>query len=242
MSIAVDRITQKQAAQASGVVIVIDVIWAFTVAAYAFAGGARRLWLVRTVEEAYALREREPNALLAGEVGGRLIQGFDFNNSPALMAAANVRDRILIQRTGAGTQGAVKASNAKHLLLCSLTNAHATASYARKLAIESSCGITMLPTATYEHADRKNEDDVCADYLDALLLNPAQAPVVLAEGIAYLRDIGRFDEYQQDDFDLPRADVPAILAADSFSFAMVGTHQQWEGMAYVDVEHVTVSM
>ncbi|MEO8953614.1 MAG: 2-phosphosulfolactate phosphatase [Ktedonobacteraceae bacterium] len=242
MPIAVDRITQKHAAQAGGVVIVIDVIRAFTVAAYAFAGGARRLWLVRTVEEAHALQEREPNALLAGEIGGRLIHGFDFNNSPSLMAAANVRDRILIQRTGAGTQGAVKVSNAKHLLLCSLTNARATASYARKLAMESSCGITMLPTATYEHADCRNEDDVCADYLDALLLDPAQAPVVLAEGIAYLRDTDRFDEYQQDDFDLPSADVPAILATDSFSFAMVGIHQQWEGMVYVDVERVDVSI
>ncbi len=240
MRIAVNRITQRHAAQASGVVIVIDVIRAFSVAAYAFAGGARRLWLVRTVEEAHALRGREPNALLAGEIGGRLIQGFDFNNSPSLMASANVRDRILIQRTGAGTQGAVKASSAKHLLLCSLTNARATASYAWKLAMESSCSITMLPTATFEHADCKNEDDVCADYLDALLLDPAQAPVVLTEGIAYLRDTGRFDEYQQDDFDLPSADVPAILAVDNFSFAMVGTHQQWEGMTYVDVERVDV--
>jgi len=242
MPIAVNRITQRQAAQASDVVIVIDVMRAFTVAAYAFAGGVRRLWLVRMVEEAHALRKREPNALLAGEVGGRLIQGFDFNNSPSLMAAANVRDRLLIQRTGAGTQGAVKAINAKHLLLCSLTNARATASYARKLAMESTCGITMLPTATFEHADYRNEDDICADYLDALLLDPAQAPVVLAEGIAYLHGIGRFDAFKQDDFDLPSADVPAILAVDNFSFAMVGTHQQWEGMTYVDVEQVDVSM
>lgn len=102
--------------------------------------------------------------------------------------------------------------------------------------------ITILPTATYENADRRNEDDVCADYLDALLLDPAQAPDVLAEGMAYLHDIGRFDEYKQDDFDLPKADVPAILATDNFSFAMVGTHKQWEGMAYVDVERVDVSM
>lgn len=242
MPIVVNRITQTYAAEANDVVIVIDVIRAFSVAAYAFAGGARRLWLVRTVEEAFILREREPNALLAGEVGGRLIQGFDFNNSPALIAAADVRDRLVIQRTGTGTQGAVKASNAKHILLCSLTNARATASYARKLAIESNCSITLLPTATFEDADSKNEDDVCADYLGALLLTPAQAPDVLAEGIAYLLDTGRFDEYEQDYFDLPKADVPAILAADCFSFAMVGAHQQWEGTTYVDVERVDVSM
>ena len=77
------RVHLQEATQAQGVVIVIDVIRAFSVAAYALSRGARRLWLVRLVEEAFALRERESNALLAGEVGGRLIPGFDFNNSPS---------------------------------------------------------------------------------------------------------------------------------------------------------------
>lgn len=128
------RVNHMTAAQARGVFIVIDVIRAFTVAGYAFAGGAERLWLVRTVEEALALRAREPQALLAGEVQGRLINGFDMNNSPARMASATVRGRLIIQRTGAGTQGAVLASNASHLLLSSLTNARATATYAQTLA------------------------------------------------------------------------------------------------------------
>ncbi len=44
------RVYRGQAEQAEGIVIVIDVIRAFTVAAYAFAGGASGLWLVRTVE------------------------------------------------------------------------------------------------------------------------------------------------------------------------------------------------
>jgi hypothetical protein len=68
----IHHISREQAEQAEGIVVVIDVIRAFTVAAYAFAGGAQRLWLVRTVEEALALREREPGALLAGEIGGRI--------------------------------------------------------------------------------------------------------------------------------------------------------------------------
>src|SRR5579871_4406367 len=81
----------EHAHEARGVVIVIDVIRAFSVAAYAFAGGAREMLLVRTVEEAFALRERFPNALLIGEVEGRLIPVFDLNNSPAAMSAADVR-------------------------------------------------------------------------------------------------------------------------------------------------------
>ena len=41
------RVHRLEAAEARGVVIVIDVIRAFSVAAYAFAGGARAIWLVR---------------------------------------------------------------------------------------------------------------------------------------------------------------------------------------------------
>src|ERR1700686_2509811 len=99
------RIYLLRAAEARGIVIVIDVIRAFTVAAYACAGGARRLWLVRSTDEAFALRQQETWALLAGEIAGRLIPGFDLNNSPSLMAATNVQGRTIIQRTGAGTQG-----------------------------------------------------------------------------------------------------------------------------------------
>src|SRR5215467_10690648 len=94
------RINHDTAAEGRGVVVVIDVIRAFSVAAYAFAGGARELWLVRHVEEALALRDCKPLALLAGEVNGRKIAGFDFSNSPAEIAQAQVKGRLIIQRTG----------------------------------------------------------------------------------------------------------------------------------------------
>ena len=242
MAVQVNRITHLEAEQARDVVIVIDVIRAFTVAAYAFAGGVRRIWLVRTVEEAHILRERELDALLAGEIGGRLIPGFNFYNSPTLIAAADVRNRLLIQRTGAGTQGAVKARQASYLLICSLTNARATAAYARTLATANNSLITILPTATFERNEPRNEDDICAEYLEALLLNPAQAPDVLLDGIAYLHSTNRFQGFREGDFDFPVKDIPAILVADCFSFAMAGKHQQWQGITYVDVERVDIAL
>src|SRR5260370_15203182 len=111
------RVGRYEAAEARGVVIVIDVIRAFSVAAYALAGGAQALWLVRTVEEAFALRERNPGVLLIGEVGGGLIPRVDLHNSPALMTASDPRGRILVPRTGAGTQGALAlAQAAQHSL------------------------------------------------------------------------------------------------------------------------------
>lgn len=236
----IPRVGSEYATAARGVVIVIDVIRAFSVAAYAFAGGARELWLVRTVQEAFALRERAPESLLAGEVGGRLIAGFDFDNSPARMAAANVRGRLIIQRTGAGTQGAVGAGAATHLLLAALVNARATAAYARALAMRDRLPITLLPTEApiEEEGVPAFEDEVCADYLEALLRERDDAAAVLADGIARLRAGGRLSIFTRGYPDFPPEDVPAVLATDRFDFAMRGLREQWRDMTYVRAEQV----
>jgi 2-phosphosulfolactate phosphatase len=233
----IQRVHRVQAEQARGIVIVIDVIRAFSVAAYALAGGARALWLVRTVEDALALRQHEPTALLAGEVGGRLIPGFDFNNSPAWMSRANVQGRLLIQRTGAGTQGAVGAINATHLLLCSLVNARATAAYARHLATTTDGLVTLMPTERVGADDpQPMEDSLCADYLEALLTGRADAPDVLADGIERLRASGRLSIFERGFPDFPLEDVAAFLAADRFDFAMVGVRQQWNEIPYIHAQ------
>ena len=236
------RVDRTTAAQARGVVIVIDVIRAFTVAGYAFAGGAERLWLVRTVEEALALRAREPQALLAGEVQGRLISGFDINNSPVRMATAAVRGRLVIQRTGAGTQGAVLASNASHLLLSSLTNARATAIYARTLAASAEGVITLLPTGSDEDFVYGSEDTLCADYIEALLRERNNTLDILDKGIEQLHTNRRFELWEQGHVDFPFEDIAAVLDIDRFNFAMVGTHKEWQGITYVEVQRVDVDL
>jgi 2-phosphosulfolactate phosphatase len=233
------RINHDTAAEGHGVVVVIDVIRAFSVAAYAFAGGASELWLVRQVEEALTLREREPQALLAGEVNGRQIPGFDFSNSPAEMAQAQVKGRLIIQRTGAGTRGAVSAVNAKQLLVCSLVNARATAAYADRLAGESGEVISLYPTATIPDEDGlANEDDFCADYIAALLLQSPDADSVLASQIELLRQAGRFEFFMRGYPDCPAEDVPAVLDVNRFAFAMSGTRHLWRGIDYVRIRRV----
>src|SRR5512134_4014389 len=90
---------------AAGVVIVIDVIRAFTNAAYAFGRGAKEIYPVSAVEEALELRAAIPDSLVCGEVGGIPPPGFDFGNSPTQTDILDLSGRTLIQRTGAGTQG-----------------------------------------------------------------------------------------------------------------------------------------
>ena len=234
------RVDRTHAAQARGIVIVIDVIRAFSVAGYAFAGGALGLKLVRTTEEAFTLHAREPDALLAGEIDGRLIPGFDLNNSPALMAKADVRGRYIIQRTGAGTQGAVNATHAQCTLLCALTNAKATATHAQRLATAADGIITLLPTASSENDTDRNEDDICADYVEALLRGQDDAPEILAKGTTYLQEKDRFAPWTMGLSDFPFEDIAAVLAVDRFNFAMVGKQERWQEMLYVHAQRVKV--
>jgi 2-phosphosulfolactate phosphatase len=228
------RVEREEAGTARGIVVVIDVIRAFSVAAYALAGGADRLWLVQSADEALALRQTAPEALLAGEVGGRLIPGFDLNNSPARMAGADVRGRLIIQCTGAGTRGACGATEATHLLVCSLVNARATAGAVRRLAAESNEPVTLIPTYRLENRDA-GEDDLCADYLEALLTAPDDAEDRLHEALDRFRASGRLDLFREGDTDFPLEDIPAVLAVNRFDFVMPGQRRHKNGVDFVEV-------
>ncbi|HEY7419459.1 MAG TPA: 2-phosphosulfolactate phosphatase [Ktedonobacteraceae bacterium] len=235
------RTDPAHAAEARGIVIVIDVIRAFSVAGYAFAGGAQGIWLVRSADEAIALRERNMTALLIGEIGGRSIAGFDLNNSPAHMSQANVHGKQLIQRTGAGTQGAVNAINATRILLCAFTNAQATATYTHSLAQELQAPVTLLPTAGINTRIPRSEDDFCADYVEALLQQRQEAEAIPGKARAYLDSIQRFAQWQAGSYDFPIEDIDAAFATNRFTFAMEGTRQEWHSIHYVDAQRVDIS-
>lgn len=243
-ALSIARIHGREAEQARGVVVVIDVLRAFTVAAYALAGGARELLLVRTVEEALSLRANYfPDALLAGEVDGRMIPGFDLNNSPVMMQSADVRERRIIQRTGAGTQGAVNARHASRLLVASLVNARSTVTYAVQLATTNGYGqITLTPTApVFEDGERRAiEDDVCADYMEALLRGQSDAESVLARGVEQMRANERFGVFSQGLEDFPAGDVVAALAVNQFGFAMEGQRRNFGEAQAITVRRVDI--
>jgi 2-phosphosulfolactate phosphatase len=108
-------------------VVAIDVIRAFTTAAYALAGGAAEIWLAAGVEEALGRSRGLPGSLVMGEDRGRRPPGFDLSNSPAQAMRADLAGRSIVQRTSAGTQGALAAVDADRLFVASLVCATATA-------------------------------------------------------------------------------------------------------------------
>ena len=192
------------ARSATGDVVIIDVIRAFTTAAFAFAAGIEEIELVSTVDEAKA-----GPGFRMGEVGGRLIPGFDHNNSPHGLIGRRLSGRA-IQRTGSGTQGVVAASNADSIWLGSLVVASATA---RAL---SGREVTLVAMGA-PPAEPGEDDDACARYLEALLLGrtpPRDEVVAAVRGSAGAR------MHRADDPDRPLADIDCCVDIDRFDFAM----------------------
>lgn len=201
-------------ADATGIVVVIDVLRAFSTAAYAFAAGATEILLVSTVDEALALRNRQPGSLAMGEVGGLPVPGFDLSNSPTQLAGLDLTGRRLIQRTSHGTQGLVRSAEAEVLLAASLVCARATARYIARLRPQS---VTFIITGQSEQ-DRADEDMACAEYIQVLLDG------IIPDTLPFIRrvlesHVGRiFADPAQPNF--PASDLNYCTEVDCFDFAM----------------------
>lgn len=148
-------------ANADGVTVVIDVIRAFTTSYYAFQNGVSRIWPVATAEEAFALKEQTPNALLAGEIDALPIEGFDFGNSPWELSHAKVAGKPLIMRTTNGVIATLNAQPCKHLFVTGLASASATAQAILGLAPKQVVLVASHPSG--------DEDVACAQYIKGLL-------------------------------------------------------------------------
>lgn len=106
-------------------VIAVDVFRATTTACTAVAAGHRCV-PVSTVEEARARAQQLDDPLLAGELHGEPIEGFQMGNSPAAVAAL-AGNRSIVLLSTSGTQLVRASSGAELCFLGCLRNATATA-------------------------------------------------------------------------------------------------------------------
>jgi 2-phosphosulfolactate phosphatase len=164
MEIGIDSLLEG-ATRATGTVAIIDVFRAFTTAAVALANGAIQITLVGAVEEALSLRRRGMGQVCMGEVDGRMPPEFDFGNSPFEISDVDFSGKALIQRTSAGTQGILAATQAQSLYGASLVTATATA---RAMLAEESPRITLVAMGN-NGVVRTDEDELCALHLRNLL-------------------------------------------------------------------------
>ena len=199
--------------EAAGVVVVVDVLRAFSTAAYAFSRGAKEIVLVSTVDEAVFLKSQIPNSLAMGEVGGLRPAGFDFGNSPTFIDEANLSGATMIHRTSAGTQGVVLSRQAEVLLAASFVVARATARFVEELSPRE---VTFVITGrSYNGGD---EDLACAEYLEEILKgNRPEAKPFLKRVLESKDAFPHLDPAQRD---FPRSDLDYCARVDRFDFAM----------------------
>jgi len=204
---------------ATGLVVVIDVIRAFTNAAFTFSRGAKEIYPVSTVEEALKFKAEFPNSLACGEVGGIPPEGFDFGNSPTHTNTLDLNGRLIVQRTGAGTQGIVRSGKADTMLAASLVVANATITHIRNLSPDC---VTFVITGQIEDG-RGDEDLACAEYFEALLRDQAPDPAPYIDRVYKSRDALFHLDPNLPEF--PKSDLDHCTNVDAFDFAMPVTKE-----------------
>lgn len=203
-----------------GVVVAVDVLRAFTTAAYAFAGGATAIWLVAEADEAVALGRSIPGALVLGEIHGRRPEGFDLPNSPVVVSQADVGGRELVQRTSAGTQGVVAATSAERVFAASLVCATATAR-AVTAAMGAVDGAALSYVITGRFPDRPDgglDDVVTARFIEARRADETPDPARAAHEVATSEEAAR--TLAVGEGHVHPDDIALAVDVDRFSFAM----------------------
>ena len=151
----------RDAREAQGVVLIIDVFRAFTTAAIAFNNGAKRIVLVAEIDEARALKEQGYGDILMGEVDGKRPEGFDFGNSPYEVSTADFTNKSIIQSTRAGTVGAAAATQADSIYVTSFAIADATVT----AVLSENPQLVSIIAMGDQGKVRSDEDEQCGIYL-----------------------------------------------------------------------------
>ena len=199
--------------------VVVDVLRAFSTAAYAFAAGARAVVAAHSLDEIDALKARHAPAITVGaQPGGWPVAGLDYGNSPASVAALDLAGTTLIEYSAGGVRGLIDCDHADEVLAGSLVCARATAEYIH--ALEPAL-VTFVITGLWTDRDG-DEDHACADLIEAYLIGLSPRLATFEERVRQ-SDFGRrFGD--PDHPHLPIDDLDLCARADRFGFAMPIRH------------------
>lgn len=197
------------ARRAQGTVVVIDVLRSFTVSAYALAGGASECRLVPTTAEARALAANTSGAVLSVEEGGLPVEGIAISNSPTMIQAAELNDRVLVQRSSQGTVVVAAVPAGHDIFAASLVVARSTV---------EACMSSDPATITLVASGDFPEDHACARYMEAVCRGESTS---LDEWLRPLRESERYRSVRSGTWPgFPPGDLDLALIPDRFGFAM----------------------
>lgn len=152
--------------KASGLVVVIDVLRAFTTACYIFSGGSEKIILVKTPEEGILLKEQYPTCILVGERKGLKLPGYDYGNSPYEIKKAKLVGKTIVMTTSRGTSSFLHLyarSKGKEFITGSFVNASAIIDHIKKSTYKT---VSFVCT---DNSFEDNEDYMCANYIISCL-------------------------------------------------------------------------
>ncbi|MDT0541412.1 MULTISPECIES: 2-phosphosulfolactate phosphatase [Streptomyces] len=197
--------------EAPSVAVVVDVMRAFTVAAWAFAQGAEKIVLAESLDDALALKARHPDWVALKD--GPPEPGFDMVNSPGLLRSVDLGGRTVVQKTTAGTVGALAVKEASLVLCAGFVVAEATA---RLLRTRKSDSVTFVVTGEDGQAD---EDLACAQYIARRVTEAGTDAAEFLRRAAESRAAAELAEGVRQG--VHPDDVALCLELDRFPFAMV---------------------
>lgn len=202
--------------EAPSTAVVIDVMRAFTVTAWAFAQGAEKIILAGSLEEALALKADHPEWITLKD--GPPAPGFDLVNSPGLLKSVDLAGRTVVQKTTNGTVGVHAAKGASLLLCAGFVVAEATA---QLLRVRGGDDVTFVVTGGH---GRAAEDLACARYIARRAAGVQADPAeFLDRATGSQAAAGLADGVRRGLPGLHADDVALCLELDRFRFAMVVT-------------------
>ncbi len=104
------------------IVVIVDIFRATSSICYGIENGATAIIPVSQVEECAAYAEKGLDYLLAAERDGKVVEGFDFGNSPFSYAKDKVAGKTIVLTTTNGTHALHLSRGAKKIVIGSFLN------------------------------------------------------------------------------------------------------------------------
>ena len=216
------------AKEATGIAVIIDVFRAFTVEPYLINNGVEKLIPIGDKEIAYSLKEMNKDYVLIGERNGIKLPGFDYGNSPSQIKNVDFSNRIVVHTTSCGTQGIIRAVNAKEIITGSLVNADAIVRYIKQSKFDDVSLVSMSRLGELPF----DEDELCARYLKSMLEdNPLENLKDEIENLKLTSGNKFFDESKINIF--PKDDFYLCTEINKFNFVLK-VNKSIDGLLYIE--------
>lgn len=140
-----------------------------------------------------------------------------FGNSPSQIENIDFSGKTVVHTTSCGTQGIVNAINAREIITGSLVNTTAIVEYIKSSKIDD---ISLVSLAR-PGEELFKEDELCANYIKALLENENIDMEIEIEKLKKSRGARFFDESMQQEF--PKRDFYLCTELNKFDFILKAT-------------------